>query len=119
MSSAPITELSDAFLFSFTHPVSNGFAPPILGRDIGITFEEIQVALNDELMDSRVGLTVDEQSISECMSKLKLLNPIQQQGQKRNIEEVIRSDESEPFNITSDDDEDVMDETDNLLNGGR
>jgi hypothetical protein len=119
-----MSNLTDSFFVSFTHPIANGFAPPILGRDIGITFEEIERALDTAMQGRKIGLTttpIDEQNIASCMSKLKLLNPIQNKGQKRTLEEEAmegggqkRMFETEELELGGDD---VMQETDDLLAG--
>jgi len=124
-----MSNLDDSFFLSFTHPLANGFAPPIFGRDIGITFEEIQLALDTAMEQNKVGLVTtpaDEQNIALCMSKLKLMNPVQRAGEKRVLD--VEEDEAlkRPFSDTDamkEDDkegdvEDVMELTDDMLRGG-
>lgn len=123
-----MSNLSDSFFLSFTHPVPNGFAPPILGRDIGITFEEIQLAFDTAMERNKVGLVTtpaDEQNIAMCMSKLKLMNPVQRGGEKRVLENEEEEALKRPFadaNAMKEDEkeqetEDVMQATDEMLNG--
>jgi hypothetical protein len=121
-----MSNLSDSFFLSFTHPIANGFAPPILGRDIGITFEEIQVALDSSMEGNKVGLITtpaDEQNISMCMAKLKLMNPVQRGGEKRVFEgeeeEGLPKRQFEDSNAMKEDGkQDVMELTDEMLRGG-
>ena len=116
------SSLNDSFFLSFTHPEANGFAPPILGRDIGITFEEIQAALNKSIDQRKVGLIttpLDEQNIELCMKKLKLLNPIQQYGQKRSLQRDQEGGAHKRTHEEKEQDMDVVEATDDLLNGGR
>ena len=63
-------------IFSFIHPVMNGFAPVVLGRDIGITQEEIQKVF--ETISDNVGLNTsrDQDNITDCMKRLKILVPV-------------------------------------------
>jgi hypothetical protein len=63
-------------IFSFINPVMNGFAPVVLGRDIGITQEEIQKVF--ETISDNVGLNTsrDQDNITDCMKRLKLLLPV-------------------------------------------
>ena len=53
---------------SFAYPKSNGFAPPIFDRNIGITEAEVKKFLNNPKYKNK---KLQTETVSDCMKRVK------------------------------------------------
>lgn len=55
-------------IMAFAYPKSNGFAPPIFNRDIGIKEDYVKKFLNNLKNKNKI---VQMETVSDCMKRLK------------------------------------------------